>query len=190
MQISCDNPVIWLSQSTHSHFRGLTRNGLVTTVTVWECGRFVMSLVDLFSALADPTRCRVVEMLHERSRPVHELAAAFDISRPAISRHLKVLKDAGLVVEEKSGRENLYSLQRAKLKPMQVWLEKHRRDKASAPRLAKPKVVAPAPAPVVEAAVPPVTPQAALPKRTPKAPRPVVVAPPPAVAPQLSFFDL
>ena len=56
-----------------------------------------MSLVGLFSALADPTRCRVVEMLHERSRPVHELAAAFDISRPAISRHLKVLKDAGLV---------------------------------------------------------------------------------------------
>jgi len=85
-----------------------------------------MSLVELFSALGDPTRSRVVEMLHERARPVHELAAAFDISRPAISRHLKVLKDAGLVREEKAGRENVYSLQRGKLKPMLDWLGRHR----------------------------------------------------------------
>lgn len=77
---------------------------------------------DKFSALADPTRLRVVEMLHERSRPVHELAAAFAISRPAISRHLRVLKDARLVKEEKRGRENVYSLQRAQLKPLADWL--------------------------------------------------------------------
>lgn len=143
-----------------------------------------MSLVDLFSALADPTRCRVVEMLQERARPVHELAAEFDISRPAISRHLKVLKDAGLVVEEKSGRENLYSLQRAKLKPMQDWLEKHRTAKGPA----KSKVAAeiaparPVPEPIVLAP--------AKPSRVPRAPRSVVVPPPPAAAPQLSFFDL
>jgi DNA-binding transcriptional ArsR family regulator len=130
-------------------------------------------------------------MLHQRSRPVHELAAAFDISRPAISRHLKVLKDAGLVVEEKSGRENLYSLQRAQLKPMQVWLEKHRAQKPSIRRPAKPKIVAEAPAQVAAAAaISPSVPKPAGPRRTPKAPRPVVVAPPPAVAPQLSFFDL
>jgi DNA-binding transcriptional ArsR family regulator len=166
-----------------------------------------MSLVELFSALADPTRCRVVEMLHERPRPVHELAAAFDISRPAISRHLKVLKDAGLVVEEKTGRENVYSLQRAELKPMQDWLEKHRT--AKAPKKAgKPKsivdaaVVAPEPmpvdasdAPAATAPTPVVEPvsvaaiDAAKPKRRPRAPR-EVIAPPPVAAPQLSFFDL
>jgi len=147
-----------------------------------------MSLVDLFSALADPTRCRVVEMLHERARPVHELAAEFDISRPAISRHLKVLKDAGLVVEEKSGRENLYSLQRAKLKPMQDWLEKHRTAKAPTKGPAKPKVVAEiAPAPPVPE---PIVLAPAKPSRVPRAPRSVVVPPPPAAAPQLSFFDL
>lgn len=167
-----------------------------------------MSLVELFSALADPTRCRVVEMLHERPRPVHELAAAFDISRPAISRHLKVLKDAGLVVEEKTGRENVYSLRRAELKPMQDWLEKHRT--ARAPNKAgKPKgivevaVVAPEPVLVVVAvdapdAAPP-TPvvepvivaavEADKPKRRPRPPR-QVIAPPPVAAPQLSFFDL
>jgi DNA-binding transcriptional ArsR family regulator len=168
-----------------------------------------MSLVDLFSALADPTRCRVVEMLHERSRPVHELAAAFDISRPAISRHLKVLKDAGLVIEEKAGRENLYSLQRAHLKPMQDWLEKHRTapTKKSAkaklvaePVAAEPIIVEPiAPAPIPEPVAPAPEPVAvapepeAKPKRTPKpkAPRPAPAAPPPpAAAPQLSFFDL
>lgn len=174
-----------------------------------------MSLVDLFSALADPTRCRVVEMLHERSRPVHELAAAFDISRPAISRHLKVLKDAGLVAEEKAGRENVYSLQRAELKPMQEWLDKHRTAKP-AKKTAKAKAVVdvvvavpmppaaePVP-PVVQplvAATPPVIPSAqpvaaapaaepAKPKRAPRTPRAAVVAPPPAAAPQLSFFDL
>jgi DNA-binding transcriptional ArsR family regulator len=161
-----------------------------------------MSLVDLFSALADPTRCRVVEMLHERSRPVHELAAAFDISRPAISRHLKVLKDAGLVAEEKTGRENVYSLQREQMQPMRDWLEKHRTARVKKP--ARPRSVAEA-APG-EPALPPVEPVAAVPsppievpvavepvaaeqpKRRPRGSR-ETVAPPPLAAPQLSFFD-
>jgi DNA-binding transcriptional ArsR family regulator len=78
-----------------------------------------------FAALADPTRCRVIELLHERSRPVHELAAAFDISRPAISRHLRVLKDAELVREQKQGRENVYALQRQRLRPLADWLTRH-----------------------------------------------------------------
>jgi DNA-binding transcriptional ArsR family regulator len=165
-----------------------------------------MSLVDLFSALADPTRCRVVEMLHERSRPVHELAAAFDISRPAISRHLKVLKDAGLVVEEKTGRENVYSLQRAQLQPMQDWLEKHRTARASkkagkAKSIVDAVVVAPepavasaapeavAPAPVVDLPITIAAIDADKPKRRPQLPR-EVIPPPPVPAPQLSFFDL
>jgi DNA-binding transcriptional ArsR family regulator len=83
-----------------------------------------MTPVDQFSALADATRCRVIELLHERPMPVHELSAAFDISRPAISRHLRVLKEARLVKEEKQGRENVYSLQRQKLRPMAIWLER------------------------------------------------------------------
>ena len=84
-----------------------------------------MSPATKFSALADPTRVRVVEMLHEKSRPVHELAAAFKISRPAISRHLRVLKDARLVKEEKQGRENVYSLQRTQLKSVAEWVGQH-----------------------------------------------------------------
>lgn len=122
------------------------------------------SLVEQFSALGDATRLKVLAMLAEKPRPVHDLAAAFAISRPAISRHLKVLKDAGLVVEEKKGRENLYALQRARLKPMETWLEKHRAAPAAKVRAAKaivekkvkpvraPKVVAAKPVPQVAAA--------------------------------------
>ncbi|MEO8756957.1 MAG: metalloregulator ArsR/SmtB family transcription factor [Devosia sp.] len=82
-----------------------------------------------FSALADLTRCQLVELLNERSRPVHELAAAFAISRPAVSRHLRLLREAGLVVEEKQGRENVYSLQRQSLRTLAVWLDRHWTDR-------------------------------------------------------------
>lgn len=109
-----------------------------------------MSPVDQFAALADPTRLRVIELLSEKPRPVHELAAAFAISRPAISRHLKVLKDAALVKEEKHGRENVYALQRQKLKPAADWLDKHRMKVPKPPKaiVAKPgpKAAAPKPA--------------------------------------------
>jgi DNA-binding transcriptional ArsR family regulator len=82
-----------------------------------------------FSALSDATRCRLVEMLHERSRPVHELAAAFEISRPAVSRHLRLLREAGLVFEERQGRENVYSLHRQALRTLAVWLDRHWNDR-------------------------------------------------------------
>ena len=109
-----------------------------------------MSPVLQFAALADPTRCRVVELLHEKPRPVHELAAAFAISRPAISRHLRVLKDAALVREVRRGRENVYALERDRLKPLAAWLGTHlgpqQAPKAAEPARSKPRpAVAPAP---------------------------------------------
>lgn len=137
-----------------------------------------MTLADLYFALADPTRLRVLEMLHEDARPVHALAAAFDISRPAISRHLRVLKEAGLVKEIKKGRENVYSLQGAKLRPATEWLERHR--PAPKPTKAATKAAATKP----PRAAKPVAPKVA--KAPPKQDIP---APAPA-APQLSFFDL
>ena len=76
-----------------------------------------------FAALADETRCALVDLLRERPRPVHELAAAFPISRPAVSRHLRVLKDAGLISEERDGRENVYTLKRQRLRRLGSWLE-------------------------------------------------------------------
>ncbi|RYE48858.1 MAG: ArsR family transcriptional regulator [Hyphomicrobiales bacterium] len=132
-----------------------------------------MSLADLYSALADPTRLRVLELLHDKARPVHELAAAFDISRPAISRHLRVLKEAGLVQEEKHGRENLYSFQRDELKPGMAWLETHQKK----PGRARKAVVAVAVAPEA-----PETVEAPARLAEPIAPEPIVVVP--VVAPE------
>ena len=76
-----------------------------------------------FAALSDETRCAIVDLLRDGARPVHELAAQFSVSRPAISRHLKVLKAAGLVREERRGRENVYALDRSMLKALSAWLE-------------------------------------------------------------------
>lgn len=115
-----------------------------------------MSVDVQFAALADATRCRVIELLHERPRPVHDLAAAFSISRPAISRHLRVLKEAGLVREEKQGRENIYSLQRLRLRSAADWLNRHLRTKAPPPKAAAPKVAGPK---VVAKEAPPAAPQ-------------------------------
>ena len=82
-----------------------------------------MPPIAVLVALADPTRCRIVEILHEGPQPVHVLAGSFDISRPAISRHLRVLKQARLISEKKAGRENRYALHANRLKPVRDWLE-------------------------------------------------------------------
>lgn len=74
-------------------------------------------------ALADPTRCRIIEILRDGPQPVHVLAGSFEISRPAISRHLRVLKQARLISEKKAGRENRYALHPNRLKPLRHWLD-------------------------------------------------------------------
>ncbi|RYE58937.1 MAG: metalloregulator ArsR/SmtB family transcription factor [Hyphomicrobiales bacterium] len=79
--------------------------------------------IALYSALADVTRCRILEILKVAPTPVHVLTEAFSISRPAISRHLRVLKSAGLVAEVKKGRENVYAFRSSKLDAAKSWLE-------------------------------------------------------------------
>lgn len=99
--------------------------------------------IALYSALADTTRCRILEILKAAPTPVHVLAEAFSISRPAISRHLRVLKTAGLVAEVKKGRENVYAFRPAKLDPARTWLETIR---AAEPALAPEAETDPVPA--------------------------------------------
>ena len=81
-----------------------------------------MPPIAILVALADPTRCRLIDLLQAGPQPVHVLAAAFRISRPAVSRHLRVLKQSGLISETKFGRENRYALHPCKLAPVQRWL--------------------------------------------------------------------
>jgi DNA-binding transcriptional ArsR family regulator len=66
--------------------------------------------VDGFTALADPTRRAIFERLAERPSAVGELAGDLPVSRPAVSQHLKVLKDAGLVVDQADGTRRIYQL--------------------------------------------------------------------------------
>ena len=65
---------------------------------------------DPWTALGDPTRKAIFELLADRPRPVGELAKELPVSRPAVSQHLRVLKDAGLVTDSKAGTRRLYQL--------------------------------------------------------------------------------
>jgi DNA-binding transcriptional ArsR family regulator len=74
-------------------------------------------------ALADPTRRRVFEMVAERPRSVAELTRVLPVSQPAISQHLKVLKEAQLVRAEPRGASNIYHLDPKGLGQMRAWLD-------------------------------------------------------------------
>jgi DNA-binding transcriptional ArsR family regulator len=79
-------------------------------------------LNQVFGALSDPTRRAILASLLEEDAPVHVLAADFAMSRPAVSKHLAVLRDAGLVQEARRGRENFYTLHRAAMEDARAWL--------------------------------------------------------------------
>jgi DNA-binding transcriptional ArsR family regulator len=78
---------------------------------------------EAWSALGDPSRRAIVECLAERPRAVGELADALPISRPAVSQHLKVLKDAGLVAERVAGTRRIYRLNPAGVAAMRDQLD-------------------------------------------------------------------
>jgi DNA-binding transcriptional ArsR family regulator len=82
--------------------------------------------VPVFEALADPTRRRLLELLAAGERSAGSLAAEFDISRPGVSRHLRVLREAGLVRSRGSGQRRLYSVDLAPLAELDDWLERWR----------------------------------------------------------------
>lgn len=77
---------------------------------------------DVFVAIADPTRRKILRMLAQQPLPVKEMAAKFPVSRPAISRHLRVLRNAGLIAEHARGRQNYYHLQAERLKEVREWV--------------------------------------------------------------------
>jgi DNA-binding transcriptional ArsR family regulator len=80
-----------------------------------------------FNALADPTRRAVLDLLRSGTRPAGEIARAFPISRPAISKHLKILRRAHLVDEHRQGRHRFYQLNPEPLKTVDQWLDEYRR---------------------------------------------------------------
>jgi DNA-binding transcriptional ArsR family regulator len=96
---------------------GGDRSSVMTTAT---------HLDRTFSALADPTRRGVIDLLRKRPRRAGELAAAFEMSPPAMSRHLRVLRKTGLVVEEEleeDARVRIYSLRPEPFAALRDWLD-------------------------------------------------------------------
>lgn len=84
-------------------------------------------LTDLaFNALADPTRRAVLDLLRRQSMPAGRIAVAFPVSRPAISKHLRVLRRARLVRERREGRQRVYQLNPGPLRSVDKWLNHYR----------------------------------------------------------------
>lgn len=77
-----------------------------------------------FSALADPTRRLVFERLEQGPMAVGDLAHGLPVSRPAVSQHLKVLKDAGLVTDQAEGARRVYQIDPRGLGEMRAWLDR------------------------------------------------------------------
>jgi len=83
--------------------------------------------MDAFLALADPTRRRIIESLADGESAFGDLAGQFDMSRPAVSQHLKVLREAGLVSVRKDAQRRIYRLNAEGLDQLEEWLESVRR---------------------------------------------------------------
>jgi DNA-binding transcriptional ArsR family regulator len=77
---------------------------------------------DVFGAISHPARRRMLDLLVEADRSVNTIAGQFQMSRPAVSQHLRILLDAGLVTEQRHGRERRYSLVPARLGPVRDWM--------------------------------------------------------------------
>ncbi|WFE41215.1 metalloregulator ArsR/SmtB family transcription factor [Micromonospora sp. WMMD998] len=87
-----------------------------------------MSEPDVFAALANPTRRELLRLLREEGeQPVRRLADRFDMRRPSLSEHLRVLKEAGLVTEQPIGRQRFYALRPEPLREVADWLTPYER---------------------------------------------------------------
>lgn len=88
-------------------------------------------LAGIAAAIGDPVRREILDLLRGGPRTAGALAGRFPISRPAVSRHLRVLRERGLVVDELRGRERVYRLELAELAVLEAWLTRFRAPDAS-----------------------------------------------------------
>jgi DNA-binding transcriptional ArsR family regulator len=82
---------------------------------------------DVFQAIADPTRRQIIELLAKESMNLNAIADNFKISRPAISQHIKILIECGIIEVETIGRERYCKVQPQKLIPAFLWLEQYQK---------------------------------------------------------------
>ena len=81
---------------------------------------------DVFQTIADPTRRKIFDLLMDRELPVNEVADHFEISRPAISKHIKILHESGLVRIKQEGRQRICSAEGEKIREVAAWANRYR----------------------------------------------------------------
>lgn len=82
---------------------------------------------DVFQALADPTRREILNLIAQQPMNLNAIAEKFEISRPAISNHIKILNECGIINIEQIGRERYCRIQPSSLIPAFLWIEKHKK---------------------------------------------------------------
>ena len=80
---------------------------------------------DAFNAVAEPRRRQILDVLSERERPVNDLVEELGLAQPAVSRHLRVLREVGLVDVREQGRQRIYRLNGGSLKPIHDWVKRY-----------------------------------------------------------------
>jgi DNA-binding transcriptional ArsR family regulator len=85
-----------------------------------------MFFVSAFAAISEPARRQILELLRERERPVGELVANLTLSQPGVSKHLRVLREAGLVRVRRDGKQRWYGLRAEPLEELDAWLAPYR----------------------------------------------------------------
>jgi len=83
-------------------------------------------LVETFAALAEPTRLRIVELLRTGPRPVSEICDSLPLPQPQVSKHLRVLRNAGLVEVQPRAQQRIYELSATSLRELNEWIERFR----------------------------------------------------------------
>jgi DNA-binding transcriptional ArsR family regulator len=81
---------------------------------------------DVFQAIADPTRRDIIGLLSQKSYNLNSVVDRFNVSRPAIAKHLKILEQCGLIVVRKEGRENFYEARLQRLREVSDWSQKYK----------------------------------------------------------------
>ncbi len=82
---------------------------------------------DVFQAIADPVRRKIIELISNDTLTVNEVADKFEISRPAISKHIKILNECGIIQINKKGRERYCQIDPKNLLPAFLWLEQYQK---------------------------------------------------------------
>jgi DNA-binding transcriptional ArsR family regulator len=83
-------------------------------------------MIETLAALAEPNRYRIVELLRSGARSVNEIGARLDLNQPQVSKHLRVLREVGLVRVEPRAQQRVYELQAKPLRQLNDWLERYR----------------------------------------------------------------